>query len=114
MQIEALSFASTATPRAQEAGDQVRQQRTAAETRPAPEPEEKDIQPEEVLDRIKALTENGTYDVRFSKDERVDQLVISLVNPDDGKVIRQIPPEDLLNSQAKLREFRGNLLNATS
>lgn len=79
---------------------------------PEPADLEKKINPEEVLDKIKALTENGVYSVRFENDERNEKLVISLVDADSGEVIRKIPPEEIMNIGEQLQNLRGNLIDA--
>ena len=73
---------------------------------------EKKINPEEILNKIKALTENGVYSVRFENDERNEKLVISLVDTDSGEVIRQIPPEEIMIAGEQLQNLRGSLIDA--
>ena len=61
----------------------------SAERQPAPpvltlaEPsrDEKRVAPEEVLSKIKDLTENGTYSVRFEMNRDVNELVIKVSTP---------------------------------
>lgn len=75
---------------------------------------EKLVSPEEVLTKIKALTDDGTYSVRFENDEQSKQLIISLVDSDSGEVIRQIPPDEVLGASEKLTDLRGSLLDTTT
>ncbi len=72
------------------------------------------IQSEAVLKRIKELTDNGAYSVRFEMDDKADRLIISLVDAETGEMIRQIPPEELLQLATKLEELRGNMIDTTS
>lgn len=69
------------------------------------------VQPEELLDQIKGLTENGVYSVRFETDETLDAMVVKVVDRDSDEVIRQIPPEELLHLMENLKELRGNLVD---
>lgn len=78
---------------------------------PEPPRDENKIAPEEILDRIKSLTEDGLYSVRFEKSEEFDRVIIKLVESETGELIRQIPPEELLGTAKFLREFRGNMID---
>lgn len=71
-------------------------------------------QPEELLQSIKALTDNGAYSVRFEMSKDTNDLVISLVDPKSGDVIRQIPAEEILGLHKTLADLRGNLLQTES
>lgn len=79
-----------------------------------PSRDEKKVAPEEILDRIKALTENGIYSVRFEKSDKFDSLIIRLVDSETGEVIRQIPQEELLKSSKFLKELRGSMIDTES
>jgi flagellar protein FlaG len=66
---------------------------------------------EELLDKIKALTEDGMYSVRFETDKKSNSLVVKVVDSKSGDVIRQVPSEELLNLHERLTEFQGNFIN---
>jgi flagellar protein FlaG len=72
------------------------------------------VQPEEILDKIKALTQDGTYSVRYEMHAKTRQMVVRLVDAESGEVIRQLPPEEMLEVAVKLEELRGNIVNAKS
>ncbi len=72
------------------------------------------IQPEEVLNKIKELTQDGAYSVRFEMDDMTQKLIIRLVDPATGDEIRQIPPEEILGNVKHLQALRGNLVDAAS
>lgn len=72
--------------------------------------ESKQIQPEELLSQIKALTEDGLYSVRFENND-VGKLVVKVVDQDSDEVIRQIPPEELLQLTQRLNDLRGNIVD---
>ena len=71
------------------------------------------IQSEELLQNIKALTEDGIYSVRFEVDEPTSDLVINLIDQ-GGEIIRQIPSEEILGTRKMLAELRGNILETES
>lgn len=72
------------------------------------------LPPEEILNRIKALTEDGMYSVRFETDVNTNKMVVKIVDNQSGDVIRQIPPEGILGLQQALSEFEGNIVNTSS
>ena len=69
------------------------------------------IQPEELLDQIKSLTQDGLYSVRFEKGEETADLVVKIFDNETQEVIRQIPAEEVLNFKASFADLVGNLLN---
>ena len=79
----------------------------------ATSPEKKAIQPEELLNNIKALTEDGLYSVRFEVNKQTNDLIINLVDS-EGEVIRQIPPEDIVQMHEQMKELRGNIVSIES
>ena len=72
------------------------------------------LQSEELLQQIKAITENGSYSVRFEQDDASHKLVVKIVDSITDEVIRQIPPEELLSLTKRLRELQGNLVDTVS
>ena len=79
-----------------------------------PSQDETKIAPEEILQKIKQLTDNGNYSVRFEMNEPTNQMVIHLLDAKSGEEIRQIPPEELLTISQRLNDLRGNLVDTTS
>jgi len=71
------------------------------------------VQSEELLQNIKALTEDGIYSVRFEVNEPTNDLVINLIDR-EGEVIRQVPSEEILGTRQMLAELRGNILETES
>ena len=69
------------------------------------------VQPEEILNRIKSLTDNGLYSVRFENSQEFDQLVVKIVDSKTDEVIHQIPAEEILGMKASLAELSGKIVN---
>lgn len=69
------------------------------------------IQPEELLDQIKSLTQEGLYSVRFEKGDETSDLVVKIFDNETQEVIRQIPAEELLNFKASFADLVGNLVD---
>jgi flagellar protein FlaG len=75
---------------------------------------EKSQPAEEILSRIKEITEDGTYSIRFEKDQETEAMVVRLVDQQSGEVKRQIPPEEILQLHERLDEWRGNIIDTES
>ncbi|MCK4690178.1 MAG: flagellar protein FlaG [Desulfuromonadales bacterium] len=115
MNVETINLQGTAQFQLSKASDQVSESRKKAEDLVQSEQVEKEqVQPEELLKQIKALTENGLYSVRFENDERTDGLVVKIVDRETDEVIRQVPAEELLELKATLEDLRGNIVDIQS
>ncbi len=106
------SFTPATQSPAREAKESVDNDRRPSPVKPTDTPKEKSIQPEELLDKIKDLTDNGAYHVRFETKESVNKLVVSLVDAESGELVRQIPPESLLEMAEYLKELSGNIVDS--
>lgn len=116
MQVEANTITGTTLqqqPRAADSVDAGRRQldRGQAESGKAESSAGKDVQSEEILNQIKALTEEGQYSVRFERNREFDELVVKIVDPQTDKVIRQVPAEEVLGVKASLAELQGKLVD---
>jgi len=112
MSIDALA-GSVTTPRTSLAPEQINKDRKQAEDvsqELATVEEQKSVQPEELINQIKSLTDDGLYSVRFESNES-DQLVVKVVDRETNEVIRQIPPEELLELTKHLNEISGSLVD---
>lgn len=122
MNIEANTTGQTGYSRASainSGADQVQRNREAARKDTTEVSQERtskanQIQPEELLQSIKALTENGAYSVRFEMHKETNELVINLIEQETGETIRQIPPKEILGLHKALADLRGNLLQMES
>jgi flagellar protein FlaG len=116
MQVEAISVTGTPlqqTPKASQSVDTGRKnlEKGEAEPQEASVANENSVQAEEILGKIKALTEDGLYSVRFESDQEFGELVVKVVDTETDEVIRQVPAEEVLGMKASLAEFRGQLVN---
>ena len=113
MQIEAIGTAVASPPRMNEPARQVergREERREAQT----SSQQRHLPPEELLNQIKTITEDGLYSVRFERDSGTDELVVKITDRETDEVIRQIPSEELLELSRHLEELRGNLVDTVS
>jgi len=112
MNVEAVNLQTTGQFQLSKASDQVSDSRKKAVDLVQSEQVEKNqVQPEELLQQIKSLTEDGLYSVRFENDERSEGLIVKIVNRENGEVIRQVPSEELLDLTAALEDLRGNIVD---
>ncbi|TKB10258.1 flagellar protein FlaG [Desulforhopalus sp. IMCC35007] len=116
MQVEAMSVTGTPmqqAPKASESVDTGRKnlEKGEAEQQQTAFTKEKSVQAEEILGKIKALTEDGLYSVRFESNQEFDSLVVKVVDNETDEVIRQVPAEEVLGMKASLEEYRGQLVN---
>jgi flagellar protein FlaG len=114
MNIEAVSTLTAGSSQAQlsKASDEVTVARKKAEDVAQDEKvEKKQVQPEELLSQIKALTEDGLYSVRFENDEQTSDLIVKIVDRENDEVIRQVPADEILKIRARLDDLRGNIVD---
>ena len=113
MQIETIGTAATGPPRNSEPARQVERGREERQE-PQTSSQKRQTQPEELLNQIKTITEDGLYSVRFERDSGTDELVVKITDRETDEVIRQIPSEELLELSRHLEELRGNLVDTVS
>jgi len=121
MKVESIAMADTAAKsmRSSLEGQKVRQNhgfqkeiQTNSELVTGSEPEENKVSTSEILDKIKQVSHDGLYSVRFEKNDAHDEFVVKVVDRETDEVIRQIPPEEILGARAKLLEFTGNIVSS--
>lgn len=114
MMIETVGAAIASPPRVNDPVQEVEKQRQEIEKQPQVDNKESQVQPEELLNQINALTEEGVYSVRFERDDTANELVVKIVDNETDEIIRQIPAEELLNLTKHLQELSGNIVNTVS
>ncbi|MGD0821528.1 MAG: flagellar protein FlaG [Desulfomonilia bacterium] len=62
------------------------------------------------LDAINAQLRSNNSSIQFTVDGKMDDIVVKVVDDDTGKVIRQIPPDDVLSIREHLKEMSGLLV----
>lgn len=115
MKVDSAAVVGSLAPKVNTSADDIDRERKGKEVATPVEPQSKStkVQPEEILDQIKALTEDGSYSVRFEQDSKNHKMVVRLVDVESGETIRQIPPEELINLTKTLQELRGNVVDIT-
>lgn len=112
MNVEAVNMQGSAQFQLSKGSDQISAARKKADDLTQSEQvEKKQVQPEELFNQIKALTEEGIYSVRFESDDRTSGLVVKIVDRENDEVIRQVPAEEILELKAALEDLRGNIVD---
>ena len=116
MQVEAINVTGSSLQQQPKAADSVDAGRkdlkkNQADLEKSSTSDASSVQPEEILNQIKALTENGSYSVRFENSQEFNQLVVKVVDSKTDEVIRQVPAEEVLGMQASLADLRGKLID---
>lgn len=112
MNIEAINVQNSAELQMRKSSDRVSDARKQKDDLVQSEPVEKSqVQPEELLQQIKSLTEDGLYSVHFETDDRTDGLIVKIVDRENDEVIRQVPAEELLELKSILADLRGNIID---
>jgi flagellar protein FlaG len=66
----------------------------------------------EAVERLLAQVQNVQRDLSFSVDDSTGDLVVQVVDGESGKVVRQIPSEEILRLAERLDEMRSLLFEA--
>ncbi len=115
MNLEALNLTNITQLQTNRSADKIEESRKEKESASQADLQEKDqVQSEELLSQIKSLTEDGLYSVRFENDNEAGELIVKVVDRETDEVIRQIPPEELLDLTKRLNDLRGNIVDTTS
>ncbi len=62
------------------------------------------------LDAINTQLRSMNISIQFTIDGTTNDVVVKIVDDDTGKVIRQIPPDDVLRIREHLKEMSGLLV----
>jgi len=68
----------------------------------------------EAVERIRTQVQTLQRNLNFSVDDSTGEVVVQVLDGDSGKVLRQIPSEDILRLAERLDEMRSLLFEATA
>ena len=63
------------------------------------------------IEQANKLMELFSRDLRFEMHKETGTIQISVIDRNDGKVIKQIPPDSVLNMIAKIKDMIGSLMD---
>ncbi len=73
---------------------------------------EQKLDVEEAVERIRTQVQTLQRNLNFSVDDSTGEVVVQVLDGDSGKVVRQIPSEDILRLAERLDEMRSLLFEA--
>lgn len=68
----------------------------------------------EAVERIRTQMQTLQRNLNFSVDDSTGEVVVQVLDGDSGKVVRQIPSEEILRLAERLDEMRSLLFEATA
>ncbi len=77
--------------------------------------QQKTLSPNEIKRIINKINENVSKlnkDVKFSYNDAIKSLVVKVIDAKTGRVIREIPPQQVINLQKKLSEVVGIIFDS--
>lgn len=72
-------------------------------------PSMKDVQGE--IEKLNRIVKNYNNKINFDVDQKTNQVVVKVVDGETDKIIRQIPPEEILNLSQRMDELRGMIFD---
>jgi len=60
---------------------------------------------------LNRIVESLNWNIKVRIDETHDRIVTQIVDPDKGEIIKQIPPQELLDIMSRVKELVGLLLD---
>ncbi len=87
----------------------------AKEAKVPEENKQKQLSPKELKHIIKKINENVSIlnkDVKFVYNDAIKSLVVKVIDAKTGRVIREIPPKEVINLQKKLSEVVGIIFDS--
>ena len=114
MNVDTISNAGLTLPQQARPAEQIDSGRKAKESTVQMEQQSggnQKVQPEELLDQIKKIAQDGAYSVRFERNDEISDVVVKIFDNETQEVVRQIPAEQILNFRASFEELIGNLVN---
>lgn len=89
----------------------VPKQSVANQPSPAVAPSDRQEDILELIVKIDRFVESLSTKISFSVDDRTGKSIIIVIEKDTGRIIRQIPPEEMLELAMKLEEISGIIFN---
>ncbi|MFH1136787.1 MAG: flagellar protein FlaG [Pseudomonadota bacterium] len=86
-----------------------------------PQPETESLSPtkkadqadlDAAIEQVKDMAAEHQISLEFTVHEATGRTVIKVIDPETHKVLRQLPPEAILEAAANLEEFSGALFNS--
>ncbi|MDX2351358.1 flagellar protein FlaG [Stutzerimonas xanthomarina] len=73
---------------------------------------EKRVDMTDLVERFRSQVQSIQRDLNFSVDDSTGDVVVQIIDGDSGKVVRQIPSEEILRLTERLDEMRSLMFEA--
>ncbi len=73
---------------------------------------EKPVDMTDLVERFRSQVQSIQRDLNFSVDDSTGDVVVQVIDGDSGKVVRQIPSEEILRLTERLDEMRSLMFEA--
>lgn len=67
----------------------------------------------QVMEIFNELMEKINCDIEFSYDKKADMFNVKMIDKKSGEVLKEFPPEEMLENISKSKELRGAIINMT-
>lgn len=65
----------------------------------------------QVMEIFNELMEKINCDIEFSYDKKADMFNVKMIDKKSGEVLKEFPPEEMLENISKSKELRGAIIN---
>lgn len=65
----------------------------------------------QIADELNNFMQYLNTDIRFTLNDKLKQLVVQVVDTRDNTILKQFPPQELLDTMVNIREYIGALLD---
>jgi len=86
----------------------------AAASPPRDKPAQAEIDVDKAVDQLKRYAALHNINLDFSVHKATGRTIIKVIDANTEKVVREIPPEEILNLLVSIEQMAGHLLNATA
>ena len=62
---------------------------------------------------VQSLVQRSRFKLSFRVDDATNKVVISVIDPDTDELIRQVPPEEILELAERLESVKGSFFSST-
>jgi len=87
-------------------------------TQPPEQKETKALSAEKMKEMVKETTDSLNemssllkYGIKFAYDDKVSEMLVNVIDKDTNRIVRQIPPKEILAMRAKMAEMVGLLVD---
>jgi flagellar protein FlaG len=84
------------------------------DAKPAESASRASVKPEDVqgeIEKLNRMVKVYNNKINFDIDSKTNQVVVKVVNGETDKIIRQVPPDEIINLSQRMDELRGMIFD---